>query len=154
LNGNAGIYGILLVGVSIGTVVGSVIVGKINSRNYVGKLLYIGVFVLAACIALMGLTNSASVAVGLMLIVGFALAITNLPIQVLVQAKVPGELLGRVLTTLGALVTVAGPVAAIITGTIAASISISLTLLLYGLLMFLTTMIGYFAFKDVREAKY
>jgi hypothetical protein len=56
-----------------------------------------------------------------MFTVGIALAIANLPIQVLVQAKVPGELLGRVLTTLVALITIASPVAAVITGSVATS---------------------------------
>lgn len=154
LNGNAGTYGALLVGLSIGTVVGSILVGKINARKYVGKLLFLGVVVTGAAVALIGFTSNALLAATLMLTIGVALALANLPIQVLVQIKVPGELLGRVTTSLVAIVTVAQPIAAITTGTIAGTFSIGWTLVFYGLAMMIVTAGGYAVFREVREAKY
>jgi DHA3 family macrolide efflux protein-like MFS transporter len=154
LNGNAGTYGALLVGLSIGTVLGSILVGKVNARKYVGKLLFLGVVVTGAAVVLIGLTSDTVLAVTLMLIIGVALALANLPIQVLVQIKVPGELLGRVTTSLVAIVTVAQPIAAITTGTIAGTFSIGWTLIFYGLAMMIVTGGGYVVFREVREAKY
>jgi MFS transporter, DHA3 family, macrolide efflux protein len=154
VHGNAGTYGALLAALSIGTVVGSVAVGKMDTRRYAGKLLFLGVSVAGASIALIGLTNVAAFAFCLMLMIGLSLAIVNLPLQVLIQAKVRGDMLGRVFTSLGALVTIATPVAAVTTGSVASSISIGSTLLLYGGLMVLTTVGSYFVFKEIREAKY
>jgi Transmembrane secretion effector len=154
IHGNAGTYGALLAALSIGTVLGSVLVGKIESRKYVGKLLFIGVLGAGASVALIGLTTQAVFAFGLMLAIGVSLALANLPLQVLVQARVPGDMLGRVFTSLGALVTIATPVAALVTGTVASSLSIGSTLLLYGGLMVLVTAGSYFIFGEVRQAKY
>jgi hypothetical protein len=63
-------------------------------------------------------------------------------------------MLGRVFTSLGAIVTIATPVAAVATGTVASSLSIGSTLLLYGGLMVIVTAGAYFIFGEIREAKY
>lgn len=154
INGNASTYGTMLAALSLGTVVGSVAVGKIDTRKYVGKILFVAVIGLGGSTALIGLTTSAFVAIGLMFAVGLFLAFANLPLQTMIQAKVPGNLLGRVFTSLGAIVTVATPVAAITTGSLAGSLMIGPTLLLYGSAMMLVTVVAYFAFRQVREAKY
>jgi MFS transporter, DHA3 family, macrolide efflux protein len=154
LGGNAGTYGSMLAALSLGVVTGSILIGKIEARKYVGKLLFGGVFGVGGAVALMGLTTISALAIGLMFTVGFSIALANLPLQILVQARVPGNLLGRVFTSLGALVTVATPVAAITTGGLARSIQIGPTLQLYGALMLATTAIAYFAFREVRDVRY
>ena len=154
LRGNGGTYGLMAASLSLGVVLGSILVGKIESRKYVGKLLFAGVFGIGGAVALMGLTTIAAYAVGLMFAVGIGIALANLPLQVLVQTRVPGNLLGRVFTSLGALLTIATPVAALTTGKLAESIQIEPTLLLYGALMLAVTAIAYFAFQEIRDAKY
>ena len=154
IHGNAGTYGGLLAALSAGSVLGSVAVGKLETRRYVGKLLFGGVLCTGASVALMGLTSVAAYAFALMFIIGVSLTMVNLPLQVLIQARVPGDMLGRVFTSLGALVTIATPVAAIATGGLAGSLSIGTTLLLYGALMMVVTAGSYFAFGEVRDAKY
>ena len=154
IRGDAGTYGAMLAALSMGTVLGSVLVGKIEARKYVGKLLFLGCMGIGAAIALMGLTTVAYYSAALMLIVGASAAIVNLPIQVLIQAKVPGNLLGRVFSSLGALVTIATPIAAITTGSIATVLRIGPTFQLYGVLMLAATAGAYLVFRDVREAKY
>jgi MFS transporter, DHA3 family, macrolide efflux protein len=154
LNGNAGTYGIMLAAFSLGTIIGALLIGKIESRKYVGKLLFLGVFVAGASIALMGLTTISLVAIGLMALTGASLAFANLPIQVLLQVEVPGHLLGRVITSLGALVIIAVPIAAVTTGTVASTIQIGPSLQLFGFLLIVATAVGYAVFRDVREAKY
>jgi hypothetical protein len=91
-----------------------------------------------------GLTTVALYSVLLMLLIGVSLAFANLPLQVRVQAKVPGHLLGRVFTSLGALVTMATPIAAVTTGSTASSLQIGPTLQLYGVLMVIVTAGGIF----------
>jgi MFS family permease len=154
VHGNAGTYGAMLAALSLGTVLGSLMVGKIEARKYVGKLLFLGVLGAGGSVALIGLTTVALYSIILMLVIGVSLAFANLPLQVLIQARVPGHLLGRVFTSLGALVTMATPVAAITTGSIASSLQIGPTLEIYGFLMVAVTAGAYFVFKEVREAKY
>lgn len=154
IHGNAGTYGAMLAAYSLGAVIGSVTVGKIQARKYVGKLLFGGVLIAGAAIALIGVTTTDYLAVSLMLVIGAALALANLPLQVLIQAKVPGQLLGRVFTSLGALATIAVPVAAVTTGGLANALTIGETLLLYGSLMLAVTIGAFFSFRDIREAKY
>jgi len=154
VHGNAGTYGAMLAALSLGTVLGSVVVGKIEARKYVGKLLFLGVLGAGGSVALIGVTTVALYSIVLMLVIGVSLAFANLPLQVLIQARVPGHLLVRVFTSLGALVTMATPIAAIITGSVASSIQIGPTLQLYGVLMVIVTVGAYFVFQEVREAKY
>ena len=154
IHGDAGTYGAMLATLSIGTVLGSVLVGKIEARKYVGKLLFLGCIGIGTAIALMGLTTVAYYSASLMLIIGASAAIVNLPIQVLIQAKVPGNLLGRVFSSLGALVTIATPIAAITSGSIATVLRIGPTFQLYGVLMLAATAGAFLVFRDVREAKY
>ena len=154
IHGDAGTYGAMLATLSIGTVLGSVLVGKIEARKYVGKLLFLGCIGIGTAIALMGLTTVAYYSASLMLIIGASAAIVNLPIQVLIQAKVPGNLLGRVFSSLGALVTIATPIAAITSGSIATVLRIGPTFQFYGVLMLAATAGAFLVFRDVREAKY
>ncbi|OLD14384.1 MAG: hypothetical protein AUI50_07195 [Crenarchaeota archaeon 13_1_40CM_2_52_14] len=154
VHGNAGTYGAMLAALSLGTVIGSIAVGKIEARKYVGKLLFLGVLGTGASVALIGFTTVAVYSIILMLVIGVSLAFANLPLQVLIQAKVPGNLLGRVFTSLGALVTIATPIAAVTTGSVASSLQIGPTLQLYGVLMLIVTAGAYFVFQEVREAKY
>ena len=154
VHGNAGTYGALLAALSLGTVLGSITVGRINARRYVGKLLFLGVLGTGSAVALIGFSTVAMYSIGLMLVIGVSLALANLPLQVLIQAKVPGNLLGRVFTSLGALVTITTPIAAVTTGSIAGSFQIGPTLELYGVLMVIITAGAYLVFREVREAKY
>lgn len=154
VHGNAGTYGSMLAALSLGTVFGSIVIGKIEARKYVGNLLFLGVLGAGASVALIGATTVAFYSIILMLVIGVSLAFANLPLQVLIQARVPGHMLGRVFTSLGALVTMATPVAAVTTGSIASSLQIGPTLELYGVLMIAATAGAYFVFQEVREAKY
>ena len=154
VHGNAGTYGAMLAALSLGTVLGSLVVGKIEARKYVGKLLFLGVLGAGGSVALIGLSTVASYSIVLMLVIGVSLAFANLPLQVLIQARVPGHLLGRVVTSLGALVTMATPIAAVTTGGVATSLQIGPTLQLYGVLMVIVTAGAFFVFQEVREARY
>jgi len=63
-------------------------------------------------------------------------------------------LLGRVFTSLGALVTMATPSAAIITGSVANAVQIGPILQLHGVLTLIATAGAYLVFEEVREAKH
>ncbi len=152
--GDAGTYGGLLAGFSSGSVLGSVLVGKIDSRKYVGKLLFLGVIATGALTSLMGLTTVSLIALGESVAIGFFQATVNIPLSVLFQAKVPGELIGRVGTSLAALITIAQPVSAATSGAVASSLSIGETFQLYGVLMMIVSAGAFFLFRELRNANY
>jgi predicted MFS family arabinose efflux permease len=123
ISGNAGTYGAILTTYSVGAVIGSVLVGKLQLRNYVGKMLFAGV-------------------------IGQGL------VTVLVQIRVPGDMLGRVFSSLVALLTIVAPVSSALAGGLATSISIGGTFQVFGGLIVLACTLGYLFFRDLRDASY
>jgi len=121
-----------LVMFSLGIILGSIFVGKIDSRKYVGKLLFLGVVAVGGLTVALAFTTVAWLAFGVAFGVGFFNAIVNIPLSVLIQAKIPGELLGRV----------------------AGSLSIGRTFLIYGFFMVLVSAATYFLFGELRNATY
>ena len=154
IHGNAGTYGILLAMFSLGIILGSIFVGKIDSRKYVGKLLFLGVIAVGGLTVALAFTTVAWLALGIAFGVGFFNAIVNIPLSVLIQAKIPGELLGRVATSLGALITLSQPISAATAGGVAGSLSIGETFLIYGFFMVLVSAATYFLFGELRNATY
>jgi MFS family permease len=154
VHGNSATYGFISAAIALGMILGSLLVGKVNSRAYVGKLLFLGLVASGLFIAAMGLVSSSLPATILSFIVGITLAAVTLPLQVLVQVKVPGKLLGRVGTVMGALLTLTQPISAALSGGVATTISVGETFLLYGLLIVFATVGMFFVFKELRMANY
>ncbi len=154
IGGNAGTYGAILTTYSVGAVIGSVLVGKLQLRNYVGKMLFAGVIVQGLVIVGIGFTTILFLALALSFAIGVLQTMVNVPMTVLVQAKVPGDMLGRVFTSLVALLTIVAPISSTLAGGLASSISIGGTFELFGLLIVLACGVGYLSFKDLRDASY
>jgi len=154
IGGNAGTYGAILTTYSVGAVVGSVLVGKLQLRNYVGKMLFAGVIVQGLVIVGIGFTTVLFLALALSFAIGVLQTMVNVPMTVLIQAKVPGDMLGRVFTSLVALLTIASPISSALAGGLATSISIGGTFEIFGGLIVLACAAGYLFFRDLREASY
>jgi MFS transporter, DHA3 family, macrolide efflux protein len=154
IGGNAGTYGAILTTYSIGAVLGSLLVGKLQLRNYVGKMLFAGVIVQGLVIVGIGFTTVLFLALVLSFAIGVLQTMVNVPMTVLVQAKVPGDMLGRVFTSLVALLTIVAPVSSTLAGGLATSISIGRTFQVFGGLIVLACAVGYLFFRDLRDASY
>jgi MFS transporter, DHA3 family, macrolide efflux protein len=154
IGGNAGTYGAILTTYSLGAVLGSLLVGKLELRNYVGKMLFAGVIVQGLVIVGIGLTTVLFLALVLSFTIGVLQTMVNVPMTVLVQAKVPGDMLGRVFTSLVALLTIVAPVSSALAGGLATSISIGGTFQVFGGLIVLACAVGYLFFRDLRDASY
>ena len=154
ISGNAGTYGAILTTYSVGAVIGSVLVGKLQIRNYVGKMLFVGVIGQGLVIVGIGFTTVLFLALALSFAVGVLQTMVNVPMTVLVQTKVPGDMLGRVFTSLVALLTIVAPVSSALAGGLATSISIGRTFQIFGGLIVLACAVGYLLFRDLRDSSY
>ncbi len=154
IGGNASTYGAILTTYSVGAVIGSVLVGKLQLRNYVGKMLFAGVVGQGLVIVGVGLTTVLFLALALSFAIGVLQTMVNVPITVLVQTKVPGDMLGRVFSSLVALLTIVAPISSTLAGGLATSISIGRTFQVFGGLIVLSCAVGYLFFRDLRDASY
>lgn len=154
LHGGALDYGIMLSSFALGAIVGSVLVGKLNFRAYVGKLLFVGFFAAGLLIALAGLATSVPEGLAIFFAFGAIEASVNLPIQVLVQTQVPGELLGRVGTVLGSSLTASQPIAAVVFGALAEASGVGYLFTATGVGLVIVTAALYVPFGSLRSARF
>ncbi|HKT22112.1 MAG TPA: MFS transporter [Nitrososphaerales archaeon] len=154
VHGDASTYGFLSAAFALGLIVGSVVVGRVNFRSYVGRLLFFGVVAFGALLALAGLVTTIPVALALFAAMGAILAVVNVPINALVQTQVPNEMLGRAGTALTASLTAAQPVASILAGVLAAFFSIGSVIIASGVAVAATAVVLYPFFRELRDAKF
>ena len=155
IGGNASTYGFILAAFSLGLFAGAYLVGKLrNVREFVGTLLFAVVIALGAVIAFIGLSNTQFVSFGLFFILGFLLSIANVPLNALFQAKIPQVVFGRVITVITALLGVAQPVSAVVSGGVATVFSIGGAYTAYGILAISISIAAYFTFNELRTTKY
>jgi MFS family permease len=140
LHSSAVVYGLLGAFLAIGSLVGAGVMGKVNMHDTAGKYLFAGGITLGPLCLAIGLTASIPLALVVMLIFGFALTVTNLPISVAMQAKVPGRLLGRVAASFTALILASSPVGPLFAGWFAERVSVGAFFVLTGVVI--TVVIG------------
>ena len=154
VHGNSSTYGFFSSAFALGYIVGSVVVGKVNFRAYVGKLVFFGIIAFGGVLVLVGLITTIAAALAAFLSVGVILAIVNVPLNALFQTKIPREMLGRAGTVLTAFVTAAQPVAAVLTGVLAGLSSIGVVDVVSGAAVMVATASLYPVFKELRNAAY
>ena len=154
IGGNAGTYGAILTTYSIGAVIGSVLVGKLQLRKYVGRILFAGVIAQGFVIVGIGFTTVLFLALALSFVIGVLQTMVNVPMTVLIQAKVPGDVLARVFTSLVALLTIVSPISSALAGGLATSISIGGTFEIFGGMIVVACAVGYLFFRELRDASY
>jgi MFS family permease len=154
LGGGAEAYGFILSSFALGMIVGAVVVGKMNFRSWVGKLLFVGVMASGAFIALAGLVDTVSEGLVVLFGAGIFIGAINLPIETLVQSKVPGELLGRASTVLGSLLLVSQPAGALAFGGLVGYFPIGSVFLGSGAVLVALSAALYLPFSALRNARY
>lgn len=101
-----------------------------------------------------GLVTEVPVAFVVFFALGAFLGAVNLPLGVLVQTKVPNELLGRTGTVLRSFLSAATPIGAVVFGALAGLISIGTIFLAVGLAMLVVSLALYVPFGELRNASY
>jgi MFS family permease len=154
LGGGAFVYGVVLSFFALGTIVGSLILGRVNFRGFVGKIVFAGVLVSGVLMVAAGEANTVPEGLLIVLALGALIGVINLPIQVLVQSRVPGEILGRAATVMGSLLAASQPVGALVFGAMVGMVSIGETFVIAGAVVSLAGVVLYLPFSELREAKY
>ncbi|MDG7027513.1 MAG: MFS transporter, partial [Nitrososphaerota archaeon] len=155
VSGNASTYGFILAAFSLGLFSGAYVVGKLRGvREYVGRLQFIGVFAMGAIVIFAGLSTEEFASIALFFSFGFVLSVLNVPLQALYQAKIPQEVFGRVITVIVALLSIAQPLSAAISGYAATALSIGDLFIAFGILAVAVSVVGYLVFRELAMAKY
>jgi MFS family permease len=154
IHGGALIYGLTLAASALGMIAGSIAIGKVNFRGYVGKLLFLGVAVFGVLMILAGLVTSIPPALIIVSLMGIVNAVINLPIQVLIQTQVPGEILGRAGTVMRSLLSAAPVIAAVLFGFLASVTTIGVLFIGAGAALMLVTLLLYIPFSKLSRVKY
>lgn len=154
LGGGAALYGYLLAAIAAGSVGGAYLIGRTDTRRSAGRLLFAGGVGLGGAMVVLGVVRSAPPALVGAALLGVTLAIVNIPTSTLLQARVPGRLLGRVSAVFGALVTASAPIGAAAAGVIAGRSSVSTFILVAGIAIAAIMAVGAPAFRSLRRVEY
>jgi MFS family permease len=154
LHGGPTVYGLLGAFVAAGSIVGAAVIGKMNTRKSAGRYLFAGGIGIGLSILLVGFATSTPVAFALMLSFGITMAVANLPMLTLLQAKVPDRLRGRVMAAFFSLVVATGPAGPLALGWIAERWSISAAFLLAGIAVTSVLAVGALTMKELRTVEY
>jgi MFS transporter, DHA3 family, macrolide efflux protein len=154
LHGGSSVYGFLGAAIAAGGIVGAAAIGKLNTRRAPGLYLLGGLFGTGGGIVALSLTTSVPLALVEMGALGITLSITNIPLFVMIQAKVPARLMGRVLSVLMALVSAVSPLGAFFAGAFAERTSVAFVFLLAGIVVLALAAVGVGTMKAVRTISY
>jgi len=98
LHTNAVGYGVLLAANTVGTVVGSLLVGKVKFRQHLGMTLILSNLLMGGAVITLSLQTQLTAAIPLQALFGLSIAIYNVNYVNMLQATVPNEILGRVMS--------------------------------------------------------
>jgi DHA3 family macrolide efflux protein-like MFS transporter len=154
LHGNASTYGFLGAAIAAGAIVGAAFIGTVDTRRSAGKYLFLGVAGAGALILALGATQFIPFAFAESFALGVMLSIGNIPIVVLIQAKVPNRLMGRVMAVLMSLVLAASPLGALFAGSFAAVTSVAFVFIVSGIVVVSVAALGAVVMQEIRTITY
>ena len=154
VHGDASTYGFILSSFALGSMVGSLLIGRVNFRAYVGKLLFFGIILAGLLLVLVGLVTTVLPALVLFFASGAALACVNIPLNAWIDGQIPREMLGRANSVLNSLLSATQPVAAVLGGVLAGVAAIGSVVTGLGVAMAAVTVVLYPLFKELRGASY
>jgi predicted MFS family arabinose efflux permease len=154
LGGGPAAYGFLLAAFALGAILGVSIAGRMNLRGHVGRAILLAVLFAGGAFAGLGLVHVLWAALLLAFAAGLALPFANVPLEAMIQSKVPNRILGRVSATLGGVIGLAQPVAALVAGAAASQLGIGVLYFASGVAVVLLAILGFLAFPELAHASY
>ncbi len=119
LREEANVFGYMMSAIGLGTVAGSLAIGKFTQHWSRVLLVVIGIFGLGAAVAMLAITTQTLPALAGSLVLGVAVSAVIVPSQTLTQEETPHNLLGRVGSTSASVTMVSLMVGVILGGTLA-----------------------------------
>lgn len=101
------VFGFIVSLIGVGSIVGSLVIGRFGQRWSRVLLVLLGIGAIGAGVALLAVTNTTAVALLISLFLGFGASGALVPAQTLIQEETPQALLGRVSSASWAMLTVA-----------------------------------------------
>lgn len=154
LHGGSVVYGFLGAFVAGGSLVGAAAIGGVDMHRTAGRYLFGGGLAIGGAFFALGVATRLAFALPLMLALGIALAVTNIPITVVLQAKIPGRLLGRVTAAFSALIMLFAPGGPILAGWLAQRWSVGDAFLLFGAGITVIIGLGAVSMTSLRSVEY
>lgn len=136
-------FGLLMVGLPVGTLVGAAGISLVGPRLRRGKALIWGVAAVGLGQAGLAVTHSATMAMAMLAVMGLALSVANVSSSGLFQTHVPAEMQGRVFAVRSSISMAANPVALASVGALASVATPGAILLVGGLLAAGGGLLGY-----------
>ncbi len=154
LHGGPAAYGLLGASIAAGAILGALVAGKVNARRHAGRYLFGGATGIGATMALLGFAGTIPEALAVTFGLGVLLSLTNVPLLTVVQAKVPGRLMGRAMAVLMSLLMAAGPVGSFFAGSFAGARGVLTVFLVSGISILIVVAIGFGVMTELRNVQY
>lgn len=96
LASNAGIYGIMVSSVGVGTLLGAFLVARAAQKQEKTRVLALGFLIIGISVLILATLRVVPVAIAASTLLGFGLAFVMIPSETLIQEETPRAILGRV----------------------------------------------------------
>lgn len=119
LGGGARLYSILMTGIGLGAVIGSLALAYARNSNKSRQIIYTGLALWATSIASFSLSSNVILSVFLAILIGIGMILFSTTCNTVIQTTVPDELRGRVMGIWSLVFAVSEPIGSIQAGTLA-----------------------------------
>lgn len=137
-------YSIMGIGVMVGTVLGSLLVGQIGHKFKKSTVVITGFLVFAGSIIALGFVNTLFLAVIFSALMGVCLPIISATGMSVIQTHTPKEKMGRVISTMQTIGLIGMPVGFAVSGIIGESLNVQYTFIAIGVIMFIICLLPLF----------
>lgn len=149
---NADILGYLMALAGIGALISSLLIASKQTLRGFQYIVCIGVFLFAIGFILLGYSHNITISMIAMFILGLGMTTGLTSINTLVQAIVSDETRGRVMSIHAICYMGTTSISNFVAGTIAEHIGISSTMILFGFILFITSIFFLYKFRNLKFA--
>ncbi|MEV6610645.1 MFS transporter [Kutzneria sp. NPDC051319] len=136
-------FGLLLTATTVGATVGGLAAAAVSKRFGPGTVMLTGKAGVGAAILVLGLVANVWIAAAMMMATGALMTAEKVVVSTLRQQIVPGDLLGRVLSSSRLVVMAGGPVGAGLGGILASLFAVQVSYVAAGVFLILVTLVFY-----------
>lgn len=132
-------YSLLGVGLMIGTILGSIVVGQFGHKFKESTKIFGGFIAMGACIGAIGMVSNLYAALIICTVIGICIPVITATGMAIIQTHTPKEKMGRVSSTMSTIAMLGMPLGYAISGFVGENINIPLAFILTGTIMVMVT---------------